>query len=147
MASGGSSGLRFGISAAIGCVAVAVMLSASGILSSGNHHPVSSSGEAPATTAVTTPTVDPVPTPEAEAEPADAVPEASPEVQSPDPAPTATPPALVPTDALPVEVAQALTDMATQLQQVGDDGRPQELTREEVDALADEMLRAFGIEL
>ncbi|HEX7276815.1 MAG TPA: hypothetical protein VF244_05520 [Acidimicrobiales bacterium] len=151
MASGGNGRMRFGVLAAIGCVAVAVIVAVSGTRS-GSDHRVASIGEAPATTAVTPPTGDPTSppeaqTPEVEAESADSDPEAPPAAKSPDPAPTATPPALVPTGGLPAEVAQALADMTAQLQQAGDDGGPRELTREEIDALATEMLRALGIEL
>jgi|GEM_PF-6119429 len=146
MASGDSSRLRIGGLAAIGCVAVAIVVAASGTLA-GSDHRVSSIGRAPATTAVTTPAADPVPTPEVAAKPADPAPETSSDATSTDPASTATPPALVPTAALPAEVAQALTDMAAQLEAAGDDGRSPEMTREEVDAMVTAQLRALGIEL
>ncbi len=150
MASGGNSKLRFGVPAAIWCVAVAIIIALSGTLSGSDR--VSSIEEAPATTAVTTPTVDPVPpsgeqAPEVEPESAGSGPETSPAAKSTGPAPTANPPALVPTEALPAEVAQALAEMTAQLEQAADDGSSREPTREEVDALATQMLRDLGIEL
>ena len=149
MAIGGSIGLRAGVVAAVGCVAVAVILTAAGTLSGSRHGNVATSGKVSVTTTV----AKPAPSVEADAaHPADPAvpavdPEASPEATSSEPVPPATPPAVLPTEALPTEVAQSLADLAAQLSQAGDDGRPQEMTREEVVALVNAQLQALGIQL
>jgi len=149
MASSGSIGLRVGVVAVVGCVAVAVILTAAGTLSGSRHRVQATSGKGSVTTIATRPAPTVAADPAHEADPADPAvdPEASPEATSSEPVPTATPPAVLPTEALPTEVAQSLADLAVQLSQAGDDGRPQEMTREEVLALVDAQLQALGIHL
>jgi hypothetical protein len=149
MASGGITRVRIGVMVAIGCVVLAVIVATFGT-PSGTKSPASAStGRGPATTAVTIPpaAADPGPAADVEPGPEAAEPEASPPVKSPDPTPPAATPEVLPTGGLPTEVAQALTELAAQLEQAGDDGSPRELTREEVDALVTAQLRALGIEL
>ncbi len=148
MASGGVTRVRVGVMVAIGCVVLAVIVATFGT-PSGTKSPASAStGRGPAPTAVTTPpAADPGPTADVQPDPTDSPPEASPEAKSSDPIPPAATPEVIPTGGLPTEVAQALAEMAAQLEQAGDDGSPRELTREEVDALVTAQLRALGIEL
>ena len=148
MASGGSTRARVGVLVAVGCVAVAVIVAALGALPGSHHAVTASTGRGPATTPVTTPPpADPGPTADVEADPAGAQPEVSPSAKGSDPIAPAAPPEAFPTAGLPTEVAQALTEMAAQLERTGDDGRPREMSREEVDALVTAQLRALGIEL
>ena len=147
MASGGSLGRRAGVLAAVGCVAVAVILTAACTRSGSRHGTVATTGKGAVPTTVAQPAVDVEV--DVEADPAGPTvdPEASPEATSSEPVTTATPPAVLPTEALPTEVAQSLADVAAQLSQAGDDGRPQEMTRDEVVALANAQLQALGIQL
>ncbi len=153
MATGGITRRKVGVLAGVGCVTIAVLVAVSGILS-GSPQVVSTSnrtgaGKAPATTAVAVPTTVPSPAPDIETsgqDPTGTDPEAPPVANSSDATPGETP-AVIPTDAVPAEVGQVLAELASQLEQAGDDGGPQEMTREEVDALVTAQLQALGIVL
>ncbi len=148
MASGGFTRLRAGVRAAVGCVAVAIIVAGCGTPSGSDPGVRGSAGRGSATTAVTSPpAAEPASMADDQAEAGDAGPEASSPVASSAPDPPANVPEVLPTDVLPTEVAQALAEMAAQFERAGDDGGPRELTRAEVDAIVNAQLQALGIEL